>query len=139
VFRGKVHVIHPQMDWTCERLSVLSLPAGGKVVFAEHAVVFDLWNPEGQKTHGTGDRAFYTNSLSGPVTNDLLTLVGTPATLAVTNRTTLTNGAFGQNAIIIFDRITGKVTAPGGAYKFVIPASPVDSNTFLLQKKKALK
>jgi lipopolysaccharide export system protein LptA len=133
VFEGNVHALHPQMDWTCGRLSLLSLPTGAKIVLAEKAVAFDLSNLAGQKVHGIGDRAYYTNWVTVTVTNNLVTLLGSPATLTLTNGTTV------RNPVITYDHTTGKVGVPGPSYIIEAPASPVDSNTFLLPKKKPIK
>ncbi len=131
-FQGHVHAVHPQMDWYSGRLSLNSLATGAKIVLAEESVVFDLVNQAGQKVHGIGDRAFYTNWVTSTLTNSLVTLLGAPATL------TLTNGIL-RNRIIIYDHATGNVSVPGAGYRVEVPTGSVNSNAFLLQKKKPMK
>lgn len=111
LFRGGVYASHTNMNWACETLLVQSIP-GGKVLTAEQGVVFDLVDERGQKIHGTGNKAIYTNSVIGSVTNDLLTLFGTSAKHAVL---TTTNATW-DNTIIILDRVSGKLTTPGSEY-----------------------
>jgi lipopolysaccharide export system protein LptA len=131
-FQGHVHAVHPQMDWFSGRLSLNSRATGAKIVVAEESVVFDLVNQAGQKVHGIGDRAFFTNWFTGTFTNSLVTLLGAPATL------TLTNGIL-RNRIIIYDHATGNVSVPGAGYKVEVPTGSVNSNAFQLQKKKPMK
>lgn len=111
-FRGGVYASHTNMNWACESLVVQSIP-GGKVLTAEQGVVFDMVDEHGQKIHGTGNKAIYTNSIIGSVTNDLLTLFGTPAKHAML---TMTNGTTFDNTVIIFDRVTGNMAMPGSEY-----------------------
>ena len=132
LFQGNVHAVHPQMDWVCGRLSLNTLPSGAKVVLAERAVVFDLANQAGRKVRGLGDRAYYTNWTTSTFTNSVVTLVGAPATLALTNSTL-------QNNVITYDHLTGNVGVPGAGYKVVVPTPPINSAAFLLQKKKPMK
>jgi lipopolysaccharide export system protein LptA len=131
-FRGEVHACHPQMEWFCKTL-VLKSPAQmhGKAdgIVAEEGVEFDLQNEDGQKVHGTGDKAVYTFSISDSVTNDLLTLTGDPATLVTTNGTV-------RNDRIIYNHATGQLSAPGGKYRIEGAAPGLGSNAFILPKAK---
>ena len=126
VFRGGVYASHTNMNWACESLTVESIP-GGKVLTAEQGVVFDLIDEHGQKFHGTGNKAIYTNSIVGSVTNDLLTLFGTPAKKAVL---TSTNATF-QNPVIIFDRVSGKINGPGTEFRITGTNAVANTNLFL--------
>jgi lipopolysaccharide export system protein LptA len=135
VFRGGVYVTHPEMNWSCETLTI-QLPAAGTTnLVAEGNVDFNLLTEMG-KVHGTSDKAVYSfglikSSTNAPQTIDQLRLVGTPAFLETTNRTV-------KNPEIIWDRARDKWILPGGEY--VIqgsgPALNMSTNTFLLPKTK---
>jgi hypothetical protein len=120
------------MNWVCESLTVESIP-GGKVLTAEQGVVFDLIDEHGQKIHGTGNKAIYTNSITGSVTNDLLTLFGTPAKHAVL---TMTNGTTFDNPLIIFDRTSGKISGPGSEFRITGTNAVANTNLFLSPRQK---
>jgi lipopolysaccharide export system protein LptA len=131
-FRGGVLACHPQMEWMCETLVVKSSGAQGSKpdsMLAERDVRFELENTEGQKVHGTGDKAVYTFGISDTVTNDLLTLTGKPASLVTTNGT-----AF--NDRIIYNRVTGQLSVPGGHYRIEGQAPIASSNVFVMPKTK---
>jgi len=128
VFRGGVHATHPRMNLTCETLTVLAPPPAEKVLIAEQAVVFDLADEKGQKIHGTGDKAVYTNSITSTLTNDLLTLSGNPARLATT---TATN----ENNVIVLDR-SRNVLITRGDYRLYGTTKAADTNVFGLPKTK---
>jgi lipopolysaccharide export system protein LptA len=130
-FRGGVLACHPQMEWMCETLVVKSSGAQGSKpdsMLAERNVRFDFENNDGQKVHGTGDKAVYTFGISDTVTNDLLTLTGNPATLVTTNGTAFNNR-------IIYNRTTGQLSMPGGQYR-IEGQAPANSNVFVLPKTK---
>jgi len=127
IFRGGVYASHTNMNWACESLTVQSIP-GGKVLTAEQGVVFDLIDEHGQKIHGTGNKAIYTNSIIGSVTNDLLTLFGTSAKPAVL---TSTNGTTFQNPLIILDRTSGKISGPGSEFRITGTNAVSNTNLFL--------
>ena len=124
VFRGGVYASHPSMNWACETLTVSRPSANGPVetLTAEQTVVFDLVNDKGEKVHGTGDKAVYTYTVHGNVTNDVLNLTGAPAMLERTNITVWNN-------LIILDRVKNTIAAPGGQYK-VRGSAPIDTNAF---------
>jgi lipopolysaccharide export system protein LptA len=131
-FRGGVVACHPQMEWISETLVVKSTGAQGSrpdSMVAERDVRFDLQNNDGQKVHGTGNKAVYTFGISGTTTNDLLTLTGTPATLVTTNGTAL-------NDRIIYNHATGQLSVPGGQYRIESHAPAASSNVFVLPKPK---
>lgn len=132
LFRGGVRAISPsRMNMTCETLTVLAPPTAEKILIAEQRVIFDLTSEKGDKIHGTGDKAVYTNSITSTLTNDLLTLTGNPARLATT---TATN----ENNVIVLDRIHN-VLITRGDYRVFGTAKAVDTNLFLMPKNKLLK
>ncbi len=128
VFRGGVHATHPRMNLTCETLTVLAPPPTEKVLIAEQAVVFDLANEKGEKIHGTGDKAVYTNNITSTLTNDLLTLSGNPARLA-------TASATNENNVIVLDR-SRNVLITRGDYRLYGTTKAADTNVFGLPKNK---
>jgi len=76
LFTGAVHLRHPQMDLKCDEVTV-NLPASGQRIsgiVANTNVVADVVDERGQHFHGKGDRAVYSYSVNGAVTNQLLTL-----------------------------------------------------------------
>ncbi len=107
VFSGGVYISHPQMNWSCEMLTV-ELPAtGGTIerIVAQDSVSFDLADRQGQVVHGTGDRAVYLYRVVEGVTNDLVELTGNSVLQT-------TNGIF-RNDPIILDRANSRLIAPG--------------------------
>jgi lipopolysaccharide export system protein LptA len=137
VFIGGVYATHPDMNWSCEKLSV-TLPAGGMTnVVAEQNVVFDVMTPKGP-VHGKSDKAVYTFGLSNTVANaaypiDKLTLTGAPAFLMMG-----TNGT-SQNPVIIWDRLRNKVDYPGSDFRIQGFLKAVDTNIFVLPNQKRKK
>ena len=106
-FNGKVHIQHPQIKLFCNDLTVDLPAAGGQVtnMVADGAVDFDLINEQGQKIHGTGQKAVYTYGVARAVTNDFVVLTGSPVLVT-------TNGTF-TNSVFILDRANNKIIAPG--------------------------
>jgi lipopolysaccharide export system protein LptA len=137
VFIGGVYATHPEMNWSCEKLTV-DLPGTGMTNFvAEQNVVFGVMTPKGE-VRGKGDKAVYSFGFSKVFTNaasqiDEMTLTGTPASL--------TNGTNGmsQNPVIIWDRLRNKVQFPGSDYRIQGFAKPIDTNIFVLPNKKRKK
>jgi lipopolysaccharide export system protein LptA len=134
LFRGGVRIEHPQMNWTCEEVTLLSPPELGKtgrMLIAEPAVVFDVVDDQGRKFHGTGQRSVCTRSVSTTATNDLMVLTGTPAMLTATN-------LFVRNNTITLDLTSHKVQTPGKWYaRGTLP--PQGTNTFRPPKKRTSK
>ncbi len=130
VFRGGVQSTHPQLNVACETLTVGMPPPGAapRTLSAHGKVVFDVLDEKGQKYHGIGQEAFYTNGIVGGLTNDTLTLVGGPATVRTTNSTF-------ENKLFILDRAKGVLIMPGGEYNLKGTAPPIDTNQFRLPKK----
>ena len=114
LFRGKVRLEHPQMQWTCGQVEALAPHGASKTnhVVAEGAVVFDVTDDKGQKVHGTGDKAVYSYGVSGVVTNETMVLTGNPAELTGTNFT-------GQNSVFVLDLARHRLGAPGKS-KYVV-------------------
>jgi lipopolysaccharide export system protein LptA len=107
LFEGKVRFEHPQRRLSCDHLAVHSGegdPKNERLV-AEHSVDFDLMSADGQKVHGTCQKAVYNYGVMGGMTNDTVELTGSPV-LQTTNGTI-------QNSIIIMDRMQNKLMAPG--------------------------
>jgi lipopolysaccharide export system protein LptA len=107
VFDHDIHVVHPQMNWSCESLTA-GFAAGTqeKGLTAEGRVAFDLTSEKGQKVRGVSEKAIYSYNVAGNITNDIVTLLGNPAMLQMTNTTF-------QNKTIVFDRAQNKLTAYG--------------------------
>ena len=123
LFRGHVRIEHPQMNWACEEITMLSPPELGKtgrMIIAEPAVVFDVTDDQGRNFHGTGKKAVYTHRITATLTNDMMELTGNPAVLEATN-------IVGRNNVITLDLASHKLTAPG-KYKLwgTAPASADD-------------
>ena len=108
LFQGKVRLDHPQMHWTCQSVTALAPPGGGRLsrIVAEQAVVFDLTDDKGQQVRGTGEKAVYTCGSTGTLTNELMELIGNPATLTTTNFT-------GRNDVFMLDLANHRLGAPG--------------------------
>lgn len=133
VFRGGVYATHPRMNWTCEVLTVLAPTKAEKVLIAEQGVTFDLdlANEKHDKIHGTGDKAEYTNSITSALTNDLLTLTGSPARLATANATN-------ENNVILLDRARNQLISRGN-YRVFGTTKAMDTNVFSFPKTSVLK
>jgi lipopolysaccharide export system protein LptA len=123
LFRGAVRLDHPQIQWASERITALVPPGGGRInrTVAEQAVVFDLTDDKGQQVHGTGEKAVYTYGRSATVTNEVMELTGSPATLTTTNFT-------GQNSVFILDLANHRLGAPGKS-KYVMRGLASDGGT----------
>jgi len=131
LFRGGVRIEHPQMKWTCEEITMLSPPEFGKtarVIIAEPAVVFDVMDDQGRSFRGTGDKAVYTHRVTAALTNDIVELTGSPATLVATN-------LVGWNKVITLDLASHRLLAPG-RYKLRGTGSVAATTTLPLPKTK---
>ena len=136
VFLGGVYATHPEMNWSCEKLTVQMPTAGTTNVVAERNVDFNLLTQKG-KIHGTGDKAVYSFGAFNTPTNgfqtiDQLLLTGTPAFVEGTNFTV-------RNPMVVWDRTRDKWTLPGGEYKIQGSGPALETNTFQLPKKKLTK
>ena len=129
LFTGGVRIEHPQMNWTCPELTMLSPPELGKdghMLIAEPDVVFDVQDDQGRRFHGTGRRAVYTHSITATLTNDIMELTGAPAILSSTN-------IVGRNNLITFDLGKATIVAPG-KYHIQGPLPPSATNIFRAAK-----
>lgn len=80
IFRNNVRVTNAQMQMTCEWLTA-NLPQGKEHVtniLAETNVVADFTDEQGQKARATGSKAVYFYHVENGVTNETVTLTGTP-------------------------------------------------------------
>jgi lipopolysaccharide export system protein LptA len=119
LFRGQVRIEHPQMNWSCPEITMLTLPAlgqAGRMIIAEPEVVFNFTDDQGRTYRGTGDKVVYTHRTTGTRTNDIVELTGKPAMLQSTN-------LVGRNAAITLDLASHKLIAPG-KYKLWGAAPP---------------
>jgi hypothetical protein len=101
-------------------------------IVASTNVVADVVDERGQHFHGKGDRAIYTYNVSGAVTNQLLTLIGSPASLETMD----TSGRQGAalNPLLTLDLVAGKVLMTGSTYVIHGTAPPMDTNAGRLPK-----
>jgi lipopolysaccharide transport protein LptA len=130
-FFGKVRVVHPQMAWQCEALTVhFTTNSQVDQILGENSVAFTLFDDKGQKINGTGQKAVYSYAVTPTSTNDLVELSGDPVL-------TTTNGTF-KNDVIILDRAHNRLLAPGN-YKISAPLTPGGTNRFVLPKVKLTK
>jgi lipopolysaccharide export system protein LptA len=129
LFQGGVRIEHPQMKWACEELTMLSQPELGKegrMIIAEPAVVFELLDDQGRSYHGAGRKAVYTRRHTTALTNDLMELTGTPATLEATNIVI-------RNNVIALDLSNHKLVTPG-KYNYH-GAAPASATNFFRPRK----
>jgi hypothetical protein len=98
------------------------------MIIAEPMVVFELLDDRGQSFHGTGQKAVYTRRHSPALTNDLMELTGTPATLEATNLVI-------RNNMILLDLSQRKLATPG-RYNFRGPLPVAETNLFPSWKKR---
>ena len=80
IYHRHVRVDDPQMKLTCEQLVADMPQTGGRPnrIVAETNVVIDFTDTKGQTNHATGDKAVYVYSEQGGVTNETVTLTGSP-------------------------------------------------------------
>lgn len=80
VYSGNVRAKDPQMDLSCEKLTVQISQTGGKLesIIAEGNVVVDFLDDKGQRIHGTGGRATYNYRVTANATNDVIELTEDP-------------------------------------------------------------
>jgi lipopolysaccharide export system protein LptA len=106
-FDRRVRIIHPRMNWSCDKLGVDSTGSNGKnvTILAEGAVIFALSGEGRPPIHGTCERAEYLYDLTSDPTIDRMELTGNPV-LETTN-------AIVRNAIIIIDQGKQKAFLPG--------------------------
>ena len=120
LFEGEVRLVHPQMTMVCDHMAMHSGAGAEKAqhLTAEHSVIFDLVNTEGEKVHGTCQKADYDYSVVDGHTNDTIQLTGDPVLQT-------TNGSI-RNATLILDRTQNKLIAPAapGGYRITMKLNP---------------
>ena len=79
-YHGHVRVDDPQMKLACEQLIADVPQTGGHVnhIVAETNVVIDFTDEKGQTNHTTSDKAVYVYNVENGVTNETVTLTGSP-------------------------------------------------------------
>jgi len=134
-FHGEVRLAHPQMNMTCEEVTVDSDQSGKRArrMTAQPDVVFAMTGDRGKTVHGMADRAIYTYGSEGGRTNELLTLIGKPAVLETTDPE-----ARFRNSTIVFDMQSGLVSARG-KYSINGTVPGLETNKLQLPKNKFLK
>lgn len=102
---GNVRVENPELKVRCETLAAQLPVSGGRFesIIAEGDVEFDTTDAQGRKISGAGQKAVYTYRSSENGTNETIELTGNP--LVRTDQGTLAGDT------IVFDRITGRITA----------------------------
>lgn len=104
-YSGNVRVVNPVLNLRCDQLTA-RLPANAghiESIIAERNVEFDAIDGHGKRIRGTGQKAVYTYNLTNDRTNELVELTGNP--VLHTDQGTLTA------EVIVFDRVTGRITA----------------------------
>ena len=126
-FVGGVKIIHPQMDWTCEQVTVKTGGSGSKDVniLAQERVAFLLSGARGETLRGACEKAVYDYQITSALTNDILRMTGNPV-LETTN-------AVLTNSVILVDRAHNKLIAPG---RYVMRGTVRGTNAPALPKTK---
>lgn len=105
-YRGHVRVADPKVALACDWM-VVNLPApGGRLdrIVATTNVVIDFVNEKGETNHITADKAVYAYSVQNTVTNEQVTLTGSPR---IENPDGIMTGD-----IIIWDRANNRISVP---------------------------
>jgi lipopolysaccharide export system protein LptA len=116
IYLGHVKVDDPDLRLQCEQLTVDLPPEGtpgsGRPnnILAEVNVVIDFSYNQGQPVHATGDRALYHYTVTGAVTNETVTLTGSPYAKVILPQGTNTATE------IIYDCVTHKIHAVGAIF-----------------------
>jgi lipopolysaccharide export system protein LptA len=79
-YLGSVRVTSPEMKLTCEHLVADLPPSGGQPdhIVCETNVVIDFTDEHGKTNHVTSEKAVYDFHVLNGVTNDTVTLTGSP-------------------------------------------------------------
>ena len=104
-YSGNVRVVNPVLNVRCDRLTA-RLPADAghiESIIAEQNVEFDAVDGRGKRIRGTSQKAVYTWKVTDNITNELVELTGNP--VLNTDQGTLAGD------VIVFDRLTGRITA----------------------------
>jgi lipopolysaccharide transport protein LptA len=116
IYLGHVKVDDPEMKLQCEQMTVdlppEGTPSSGRPtnIVAEVNVIIDFSYNQGQPVHATGDRAVYHFAVTGAVTNETVTLIGSPYAKVVLPQGTNTATE------IVYDCITHKIHATGDKF-----------------------
>jgi lipopolysaccharide transport protein LptA len=106
VYHGHVRVDDPKVKLTCAWM-LMDLPeSGGHIshALAETNVVINFLNDKGETNHATADKAVYSYNVQGVVTNELITLTGSPKVESADGILT--------GDVIIWDRANNHVSVP---------------------------
>lgn len=104
IYHGNVRVDSPGMKLTCERLVADLPPSGGRPdhIVCETNVVIDFTDERGQTNHVTSEKAVYDFHVQNGVTNDMVTLTGSPKP-KVENAQSITVAD-----VIVWDRVNNR-------------------------------
>ena len=130
IYHGNVRVEDPRVNLSCEVLIANIPEGGGRVdsIVAETNVVI-LLPDKGATNRATADRAVYTYSISGGVTNEVLELQGSPA--IETAQGTLKGDS------IIWDRANDTIKATN--QRMVVRQEEKDGDTNAIPELRSLK
>jgi len=80
VYKGNVRVNDPQMNLTCDLLTIIIPATGGhpEKMIADGHVVMLATDEKGQTNRATGDKVIYTYKIESGVTNEFVELTGNP-------------------------------------------------------------
>jgi lipopolysaccharide transport protein LptA len=120
VYIGHVIVKDPQMTMTCGIMTA-KLPESGRIdsIVAEQNVVIDAVDNQGRPVHATADKATYSYFVSGSVTNEIITLTGSPYLKS--------ENWWGTGETITWDRGNGSVSAKA-PHMYIRPETGTGSN-----------
>ena len=130
IYHGNVRVEDPRVNLSCEILTANIPEGGGRVdsIIAETNVVI-LLPDKGATNRATADRAVYTYSISGGITNEVLELQGSPA--IETAQGTLKGDS------IIWDRANDTIKATN--QRMVVRQEEKDGDTNAIPELRSLK
>lgn len=135
-YSKNVIVTNGQWKLTCEWL-MADLPQNGNFtnIVAETNVVLDFTtqNENGQKGHGTGEKAVYYYHVENGVTNETITLTGTPGNPPVVH---VGQDVAMHDTYFVYDCITGQIMGYGQFTGVYAPTtnSPAATNQAAIPK-----
>jgi lipopolysaccharide export system protein LptA len=124
-FEQHVRLIHPRMNWTCDKVNVdtLSGPGTNVSILAQGSVVFVFTAEKQPPVHGTCDRAEYVFNQSVSPPMDRIEFTGNPV-LENTNVTV-------HNSIIILDQTSKEFAVPGRyVIEGIVPKQAATASAF---------
>ena len=126
-FQRHVRIVHPQMNWTCDKLGVDSVASEKNfTMLAEGAVNFALSPSNKPPVHGACERAEYIHDLTVAPNIDRMEMTGHPVLET-------TNGVI-HNSIIIIDQAKYIITP--GEYEITGKSSALGTNLLNLMPPK---